>query len=128
MRSYLDGHDGFDPLESPLNADLARLPPLSVHVGYDEVLLDDSVRFVERAVAAGVDARVDVWEGMVHGFTGAVGRLSASTESLQIGEFLAERFAIAHEVLKIEEQLERALSNRICLRVSHLHGTVDSLT
>jgi len=31
-----------------------------VYVGDDEVLLDDSVRFVERAVAAGVDARLDV--------------------------------------------------------------------
>jgi hypothetical protein len=36
--------------------------------------IDDSFRFVERAVAAGVDARVDLWEGMVHGFLGGVGR------------------------------------------------------
>jgi len=28
--------------------------------GDDEVLLDDSLRYVERAVAAGVDTRVDV--------------------------------------------------------------------
>ena len=34
----------------------------------DEVLLDDSLRYVERAVAAGVDARADVWMGMPHGF------------------------------------------------------------
>ena len=65
-----------------------------MHAGDDEVLLDDSVRFVERAVAAGVDARVDVWEGMVHGFLGGVGRLAASTEALNlIGAFLADRFA-----------------------------------
>jgi epsilon-lactone hydrolase len=58
------------------------------------VLLDDSVRFVERAVAAGVDACVDVWEGMVHGFVGGVGQLAASAEALSlIGAFLAERFA-----------------------------------
>ena len=96
VRSYLNGHDAFDPLASPLNADLAGFPPLRVHVGDDEVLLGDSVRFVEQAVAAGVDARVDVWEGMVHGFLGAVGRLEAATESLNlIGKFLAERFAAA---------------------------------
>jgi len=65
-----------------------------VHVGNDEVLLDDSIRFVERAVAAGVDARLDVWEGMVHGYLGSLGRLAASTETLQlISEFLNDRFA-----------------------------------
>jgi acetyl esterase/lipase len=32
------------------------------------VLLDDSRRYVERAVAAGVDATLDVWMGMAHGF------------------------------------------------------------
>jgi acetyl esterase/lipase len=52
--------DASDPLASPLHADLAGLPPIRVHVGNDEMLLDDSVRFVEHAVAAGVDARVDV--------------------------------------------------------------------
>jgi monoterpene epsilon-lactone hydrolase len=94
VRAYLDGHDAGDPLASPLHADLTGLPPIRVHVGDDEVLLDDSVRFVERAVAAGVDARVDVWEGMVHGFPGGVGRLAASAEALNlIGAFLAERFA-----------------------------------
>jgi acetyl esterase/lipase len=70
-----DGHDASDPFASPLHVDLTGLPPIRVHVGDDEVLLDDSVRIVERAVAAGVDARVDVWEGMVHGFLGGVGRL-----------------------------------------------------
>jgi acetyl esterase/lipase len=48
---------------------------------------------VERAVAAGVDARLDVWQGMVHGFLGGVGRLSASNEALKlISEFLIDRF------------------------------------
>jgi monoterpene epsilon-lactone hydrolase len=94
VRSYLDGHDPADPLASPLNADLEGLAPIRVHVGDDEVLLDDSVRFIERAIAAGVDARLDVWEGMVHGFLGGVGRLTASSEALQlIGEFLRNRFA-----------------------------------
>ena len=62
------------------------------HVGDDEVLLDDSLRYVERAVAAGVDARVDVWMGMPHGFQGSIGRLKAAAQSLDaIGAFLAEK-------------------------------------
>ncbi|MFZ0305843.1 MAG: alpha/beta hydrolase [Terracidiphilus sp.] len=93
VRSYLNGADPNDPTASPLRADLTGLPPIRVHVGDDEVLLDDSVRFVDQALAAGVDAQVDVWEGMVHGFSGSVGQLSASTESLElIGSFLSERF------------------------------------
>jgi monoterpene epsilon-lactone hydrolase len=46
-----------------------------VHVGDDEVLLDESRRYVDRAVAAGVDATLDVWLGMALGFTNGVGRL-----------------------------------------------------
>lgn len=89
VQSYLNGADPGDPAASPLFADLSGLPPIRVHVGDDEVLLDDSVRLVERALAAGVDARLDIWEGMVHGFQGSVGLLNASTQSLhQIGKFL----------------------------------------
>ena len=76
--SYLAGHDPNDPLASPLYGDLTGLPPIRIHVGDDEVLLDDSLRYVERAVAAGVDARVDVWEGMAHGFLSGIGTLAAS--------------------------------------------------
>jgi monoterpene epsilon-lactone hydrolase len=53
VRSYLGGHDPADPLASLLYGKLAGLPPIRVHVGDDEVLLDDSLHYVERAVAAG---------------------------------------------------------------------------
>jgi acetyl esterase/lipase len=61
VRSYLGATDLKNPLASPLCGDLSGLPPIRVQVGDDEVLLDDSRRYVERAVAAGVDARLDVW-------------------------------------------------------------------
>ena len=88
--AYLNGRARADPAASPLHGDLAGLPPVRVHVGDDEVLLDDSMRYVERAVAAGVDAKVDVWEGMVHGFLGNVGRLEAADAALAlVGTFLS---------------------------------------
>ena len=91
---YLGSHDPKDPLASPLYGDLAGLPPIRVHVGDDELLLDDSLRYVERAVAAGVDARVDIWEGMPHVFPSAVGQLEAADRALSaIGSFLAERLS-----------------------------------
>ncbi|HXM05199.1 MAG TPA: alpha/beta hydrolase [Chthoniobacterales bacterium] len=96
VRSYLNDTSPTDPMASPLYAELAGLPPIRIQVGEDEVLLDDSFRFVERAIAAGVDAKLDVWEGMAHGFLSGVGRLRASTEALNlIGDFLTERLTTA---------------------------------
>jgi acetyl esterase/lipase len=92
LRSYLGSADANDPLASPLQGRLSGLPPIRVHVGDDEVLLDDSRRYVERAVAAGVDARLDVWTGMPHGFPALVGAVKASAQALDaIGLFLTER-------------------------------------
>jgi epsilon-lactone hydrolase len=79
---------------SPLYGSFAGLPPIRVQVRDDEVLLDDSQRLVERAVAAGVDARLDVWEAMPHGFLGGIGQVQAAISALSaIGEFLSSRFA-----------------------------------
>ncbi len=57
VHAYLGSADAKHPLASPLRSQLAGMPPVRIHVGDDEVLLDDSLRYVERAVAAGVDAR-----------------------------------------------------------------------
>ncbi len=92
IRSYLGGADPTAPQASPLYDDLAGLPPVRVHVGNDEVLLDDALRYVARAVEAGVDARVDIWQGMPHGFASGVGKLAAANQALAaIGAFLAQR-------------------------------------
>ncbi len=54
-RVYLAGQNPRSPLAAPLYADLHGLPPLLIHVGDAEALLDDSKRLAERAKAAGVD-------------------------------------------------------------------------
>jgi acetyl esterase/lipase len=90
--SYLGSADANHPLASPLHGRHSGMPSTRIHVGDDEVLLDDSLRYVERAVAAGVDAKVDVWMGMPHGFPGSIGRLNAAAQALDaVGAFLAER-------------------------------------
>ena len=92
VKAYLGNASATDPLASPIYGDLAGLPPVHVHVGEDEVLLDDSRRYVERAVAAGVEAKLDVWEGLAHGFVGGIGAFKAASRALEdIGEFLAGR-------------------------------------
>jgi acetyl esterase/lipase len=65
---YITSYDPHHPYISPLYADLNGLPPILIHVGDYETLLDDSVRFGERLRAAGVDARVVVWPEMFHVF------------------------------------------------------------
>jgi monoterpene epsilon-lactone hydrolase len=92
VHSYLGSADAKHPLASPLRSQLAGMPPVRIHVGDDEVLLDDSRRYAERAVAAGVDARLDVWMGMPHGFPVSIGKLKAAAQALDaVGAFLAER-------------------------------------
>jgi monoterpene epsilon-lactone hydrolase len=65
-RRYLNGADPRNPLASPLYADLRNLPPLLIHASRDEVLRDDSIRFAERARAAGVSVDLKIWPVVSH--------------------------------------------------------------
>lgn len=92
VHAYLGSAAADQPLASPLHGQLTGIPPVRIHVGDDEVLLDDSLRYAARAIAAGADAQVDVWMGMPHGFPASVGKLKAAAQALDaIGAFLAER-------------------------------------
>jgi len=92
VNSYLHGGDPRNPFASPLYSRFLGMPPVRIHVGDAEVLLDDSLRYVEAAANAGVNARLDVWMGMPHGFVVNVGKLAAAEQALcAVGEFLAER-------------------------------------
>jgi acetyl esterase/lipase len=92
--AYLAGADPTTPTASPLFADLAGLPPLLVQVGSAETLLDDSRRFAERAVAAGVDVTLEVWDEMIHVWHAFAGLLPEADQAVGgIGEYLRERLA-----------------------------------
>ena len=92
-RTYLGTTDPKNPLASPLYADLHGLPPLLIQVGTSEVLLDDSVRFAERAKAAGVDVRLEVWKDVIHIFAIFAVFAPESRQAIeQIGEFIQQFF------------------------------------
>ncbi len=80
---YTGDQDVHNPLISPLYGDLHGLPPILIHVGDHEILLNDSTRFVERARAAGVDAQVVVWPAMWHVFQMHAPRMPEARESIQ---------------------------------------------
>jgi monoterpene epsilon-lactone hydrolase len=65
---YVGPNDPKHPWISPLFGDLHGLPPILIQVGDHEILLDDSLRFAEKAKAAGVAMDLHVWAGMVHCF------------------------------------------------------------
>ena len=63
---YLRGKNIMDPIASPIYGDLGGLPPLLLIAGGVEALRDDSVAYVRKAIEAGVNARVHIWQGMPH--------------------------------------------------------------
>lgn len=86
---YVGQHDPTGPLLSPIFADLSGLPPMLIHVGNDEVLLDDSVRLAERAQAAGTPVELKVWEGMWHVFQSLAFNLPEGRDSIaELGAFV----------------------------------------
>jgi len=66
VRGYLRKADPCQPLASPVFADLHGFPPTLLQVSAQEVLLDDSTRFAERAEAAGVAVQLSIWQGVHH--------------------------------------------------------------
>ena len=76
--------DPKDPQASPLYGDLTGLPPIYIHVGGDELLLDDSRRLADAADKAGIDVNVEIFPHMQHTFQMAAGRAPEADHSLSL--------------------------------------------
>jgi len=91
---YLKDTTPTDPHASPLYQELDGLPPLLLHVGDNEVLLDDSRRVAEAVTDAGGQAALHIWEGMVHVFPSNLSQLQAAREALDlVGAFVRQNIA-----------------------------------
>ena len=91
---YAGPHDPASPLISPLNADLRGLPPMLIQVCDREILLSDSIRLAERAARAGVQATLEVWDGLWHVwhfYAGLVPEAQQATD--RIGAFVRAHIA-----------------------------------
>jgi len=62
--SYAVDHPGV----SPIHADPKGLCPILVHVGSEEILLDDSILLTKRFKEKGADIRLKVWKDCMHVF------------------------------------------------------------
>ncbi len=63
---YLAGADARNPLASPLYGDYAGFPPMLIHAGTYEVLLDDSRRLADRVRAADAPVTLQTWPVVPH--------------------------------------------------------------
>jgi epsilon-lactone hydrolase len=89
VECYASQQDLRNPLLSPLHGDLRGLPPLLVQAGGREVLLDDSLRFVNAARAAGVEVEYQLWEHQIHVFQTFGYRLADARKAIEnIGTFV----------------------------------------
>jgi acetyl esterase/lipase len=84
---YAPDADLQDPLISPLFADYRDFPPLLLHVGATEILLDDAVRVARAAERAGVRADLRIWPAQPHVFH-------------LLGPFLPEARTATHEIAR----------------------------
>lgn len=88
---YLGTADPKNPLASPLYGDLAGLPPMLIHVGQNEVLLDDSRRLADRAREAGVKVEIKIWPVVPHDWQLVPGMPEAKRSMREAAGFLLAR-------------------------------------
>ncbi|ARG17697.1 acetylesterase [Acinetobacter nosocomialis] len=88
-KNYCGQKSTTDPTCSPLYADLTGLPPVLIHVGTEEVLLDDAKRLAEQAEKCGIPTTFKIYDKVGHVFQFHAGMLKESDDSIKrIGQFI----------------------------------------
>ncbi len=90
---YLGGAPAVTPEASPLHDDMGGLPPVLLHVGSTEILLDDSRRVNDRIRNAGGSCRLQVYDDVAHCWQMLVPFVPEARMSLQgAAAFIADCF------------------------------------
>ncbi len=91
---YAHGHDLADPLLSPVNGDMHGFPPAILTTGTRDLLLSNTVRVHRKLRRAGIDAQLEVFEGMSHAQFQFDDRIPEDREAFQeITEFFDDHLA-----------------------------------
>lgn len=107
---YIGEYDPKTPYISPMFGDFSGLPPMLYQAGSYEVLLSDSETAYQKALAAGCDARLHVYEGMFHDFQMSLNLIPESKKAwLEVKEFIWERYALG--VQNPSKKLRKILFN-----------------
>ena len=92
LANYLGDADPSTPLASPFFGDLRGLSPLLIQAGEHEILVDDVVRFAQKAKRAGVDVTLEVEKGMWHVYQKFAMLPESKRAIARIGNFLRQNF------------------------------------
>ena len=85
---YFPDLNNMSHLASPIMGDLSGLPDILIQVGSAEIMLDNSTRFYEKAKKANVNAKLEIWENMFHGWHSNAHILKDAENAIKkIGEF-----------------------------------------
>ncbi len=85
---YFPDLNNMSYLASPIIGKLSGLPDILIQVGSTETMLDDSIRFYEKAKKENVNAKLEIWENMFHGWHGNAHILKdAENAIISIGKF-----------------------------------------
>ncbi|OBJ49263.1 alpha/beta hydrolase [Mycobacterium sp. 1423905.2] len=80
-----------DKVVSPVDADLSMMPPVTIHVSCDELLLPDAELMAYRLGVNGIRCDLHLWEGQIHDFPIAADVLPEGRRALHyIGEFIQD--------------------------------------
>jgi len=89
-RVYAHGHDLADPLLSPVYGDMHGFPPTILTTGTRDLLLSNTVRVHRKLREAGVEAQLEVFEGMSHAQYERDDRIPENREAFtEIAQFFA---------------------------------------
>jgi len=88
---YARNNPPTSPLISPIYADLKGLPPLLIHAGSDEFLLDEAMQLTENACQANIEVVLQTWEGVFHGYQIIPFLPETKTSLEQISQFISEK-------------------------------------
>jgi acetyl esterase/lipase len=95
-RRFVEPHELRHPLAAPLHAELGGLPPILIHAGGAEVLLDDARRLATRIEAAGGAVELEVWEDMIHAWHVFAAFLEPGREAIErLGHWVRQRQTLA---------------------------------
>lgn len=88
-RSQRQGDGDAATPPSPADADLSRLPPVTIHASSDELLRPDAELMARRLDAAGTGCDLHLWDGQVHDFPLAADVLPEGRRAIgYIGDFI----------------------------------------
>lgn len=79
--SYAGSLSVADPRLSPVNGNLAGLPPMLIQTGGNEIFLSEDEEFAHKAALAGVQVTLSIYPGMPHNFGICLPELEESVQS-----------------------------------------------